>query len=89
MELGRVGTRLARHLAGIPHTDGYKGKALLWVWRGGEQPLPRRGSCKNTVQGIVREGVKKLQPFMALVTDTQLELLLGESGWAMAASQAG
>lgn len=38
---------------------------------------------------IIREGVKKLHSFMTFVTDTQLELLLGESGGEMAASQAG
>lgn len=36
MELGRVGTRLAEHLAGIPHADGYEGKTLSWVSRGGD-----------------------------------------------------
>lgn len=36
MELGRVGARLAEHLAGIPHADGYEGKTLSWVLRGGD-----------------------------------------------------
>lgn len=60
MELGRVGTRLAERLAGIPHADGYEGKTLHWVLRGGGRSLPRRVSSEEARAGtrIIREDGK-------------------------------
>jgi len=87
MELGRVGTRLAKHLAGIPHADGHEGKTLCRVSRGGGQSLPQRVFSEEAQARacIVREDGKTWP--RSLAAEPQLELQLGEGGWEIAPFQ--